>query len=72
MKGKNLPKGLKLIEGMDSPTADIASPRPLPAVGFLRNGFVLGSFYASPTGFWSASSLRRMSIENNIIPFSSS
>ena len=53
--GKNFPKGLKLIDGTETPIAANASPRPLPAVGFFKNGLTFGSSYASPTGFVFAS-----------------
>jgi len=67
-----LPKGLKLRSGMANPTEANASPSPLPAVGLLRKGFLFGSSYASPTGSCFASSLSIISIENSIIPLSSS
>ena len=68
--GRNFPKGFH-AKSKSKSNPPRASARPLPAVGFLRNGFWFGSSYASPTGSPSASSLVRMVIENIRIPLSS-
>ena len=73
IKGRYLPNGFQLKpERSGIPTPESAAPSPLPAIGVFSQGFLLGSFYASPTGSASASSFLKMSIENIKIPFSSS
>lgn len=70
MTYRSFPNGFQLtsIFGM-RPTDDIASPSPLPAVGFFKNGSLFGSSYASPTGSWFASSINMISIENMSKPW---
>lgn len=55
-----------------SPKAAILSPNPLPSVGLISLGLMLGSSQASPTGWASASDLGRIYIDIRANPLSSS
>ena len=46
----------------------ITAPNPLPSVGLRSTGFSLGSFYASPTGLFSASYSGNILIDINTQP----